>query len=196
MIIVIIDIQLSFRTTYKLPHFCHMTNVVIFSTEIECKLAGIQQAAAGRCLVFAGTLILPERCFHFAWTLFPFCLNAVFIFVSLRLSVNLLGSFRESLLESIFSIFGVLWSCGTTVGGLDLKVARQLDVILRAGVFAYYSRFTIFLIYNIVSYGNISCIFSYSSRTWLFIAYLWIATHGSLRWLFEKAVTWWGIQVV
>ena len=66
MIIVIIDIQLSFHTTDKLPHLSIMTNVVIFSTEIECKLAGIQQAAAGRCLVFAGTLILPERCFHFA----------------------------------------------------------------------------------------------------------------------------------
>ena len=56
-------------------------------------------------------------------TLFSFSGYAVFIFVSLRLSVNLLGSFRESLLESIFSIFGVLWSCGTTVhvGGLDLN---------------------------------------------------------------------------
>ena len=54
-------------------------------------------------------------------TLFSFSGYAVLIFVSLKLSVNLLGSFRESLLESIFSIFGVLWSCGTTVGGLDLN---------------------------------------------------------------------------
>jgi hypothetical protein len=78
-------------------------------------------------------------------------------------------------LGSIFSIFGVLWSCGTTVGGLDLnglmadvplkpfkiqkQIARQLDVILRTGVFAYYSRFTIFLIYKIFSNDNIFYIF-------------------------------------
>jgi len=39
------------------------------------------------------------------------------------------------------------------------KIAKQLDVISRSGVFAYYTRFTILLIYKIFSNDNIFRIF-------------------------------------
>ena len=89
-------------------------------------------------------------------------------------------------MESNFSIFGVLWSCGSSsLGGLDLnglmadvplkpfkiqkQIARQLDVILRTGEFAYYTRFTIFSYRTIFSDKNSFGVFAYSSQIFLYL---------------------------
>jgi hypothetical protein len=59
--------------------------------------------------------ILPERCFHFAWTLFPFCLNAFSILPERCFIFVFCG-------DAVFRMFGF---CGDAVWLYNCSVASQ-----------------------------------------------------------------------